>query len=61
MYLVWGERGDIQRFWGVFAVQATFVPAGAHEHNQRCRTGIFGCLATSHQISQYIDWEILFV
>jgi len=45
-----GKRGNIQRFWGVFAVQTTFLPVGSHEPHQSWRTGVFGWLRTGHQI-----------
>jgi len=43
-----------------FEVQAAFPPVGTHEPHQTRRKGVFGCLTTSHQISnQHIDRNIV--
>jgi len=34
-----------------FAVQANFLLVNTQEPHQSCRTGVFGCLTTSHQIA----------
>jgi len=58
----WGLQRDKNQGFRFFAVQANFLLVNTQEPHQSCRTGVFGCLTTSHRIArQNIDRKVLFV